>query len=160
MALNVAGTLERRQSGDRLGNHGAVGRRRDFGPAKPIGQGDDAERKRNRAEDLGAPPMAPAPQPQPDDFGRTPADIEHDRVGNARIEQRSAAGDNEPRLLGARDDFDLDPDLRSHPGEKRLAIGRLAARLGGDIAAGSNSAGCNLIGANLERVESACHRIF
>ena len=47
MALDVIGALERRQCCNRLGNHRAVGRRRNFGAAEPIGQGDHPERKRH-----------------------------------------------------------------------------------------------------------------
>src|SRR5207253_162649 len=83
-------------------------------------EGQHPKRKRYRAENLRPPPVAASPQPQPYDLGRAPTDIEHDRVGNARIEQWSAAGDDEPRLFGARDDFDLDADFFVHPGEERL----------------------------------------
>ena len=56
--------------------------------------------------------------------------------------------DDQPRLLGGRDDLELDADLLAHPGEKRVAIGRPPARLGRDVAAGGDVALADLAGAD------------
>ena len=152
--LRSNGTQGRR----RLGDHQAVGRRRDLGAAEPIGQGDHPKRKRDRAENVRtSAPIGSAREPQPDDLGRAPADVEDDGVRDARMEQRGAAGDDETRLFPTRDDLDLEPDLLVHPGEKRLAIRRAAAGFGRHIASGGDLAGNDLLGANSQRVEGARH---
>ncbi len=128
--------LERRQCQLRLGDHRAVDRVRHLDAAEPLGKGDDAERQRHRAEDLQpALRLARRRLPQPDDLGRAAADVEDDRVGDARVEQRGAAGDDEARLLGGRDDLEVDADRLAHPVDEAGAIRRLAAGLGRDIAA-------------------------
>src|ERR1700675_824521 len=99
--------------------------------------------------------MRPGPEAvpaQPDDLGRAAADIEDQRVRNARVQERRAAGDDQPGLLGPRDDLELDPDLLAHPVEKRGAIVGAAAGLGRNIAAGGDRALADLAGAHPERL--------
>src|SRR5215831_498338 len=76
------------------------------------------------------------------------------------MEQRSAAGDNESRLLGSRDDLDLEPDLHLHAGKEVLAIGRTAARFGGDIARRGDPARRDFRGADPQRVEGTLDRVL
>src|ERR1700730_2734466 len=126
-----------------------------------MGQGDHAEGEGDGAEDLGTPaPVGSPPKPQPDNFRRAPADVEYDRVRDAGMEQRSAAGDHESRLLGGRDDLDIEPDLLLHSGQEVLAVGCSAARLGGDIARAGDAARLNFRGADPQRVEGTLHRLL
>jgi hypothetical protein len=94
---------------------------------------------------------------QPDDLGRAAADIKDDRIGHARIQQRRAARDHEARLLGGRDDLELDPHLVAHATEELAAIGGAAAGLGRHRARGADPALGDLAGADPERVERAVH---
>src|SRR4051794_41973675 len=71
---------------------------------------------------------------QPDDLGRAAADIEYDRVRKPGVQQRRAAGHDQPRLLGGRDDPDLDPDLVANAGQKPAAVPGAPARLGRALA--------------------------
>src|SRR5215471_10029192 len=129
--------LERYKGRRRLGHNQAIGRGRDLGAAEAIRQGDHPERKGEGAENVrAAAPVGSARQSQPDNLGRAPADVENKGIGDAGMQQWSAARDDEARLLAARDDLDLEPDLFVHPGKKSLAISRAAAGLGGDVATG------------------------
>jgi hypothetical protein len=73
------------------------------------------------------------------------------------MQQWGAAGDHEARLFPARDDLDLKPDLITHPGEKRFAIGRAAAGFGCDVTPSRDFASSNLCRAHSERIEGARH---
>lgn len=94
------------------------------------------------------------------DLGRTAADVKDQSVRDARIEQRGTAGDDKPRLLSGRDDFDVEPGLTAHPGKKLMAIGRPATRFRGDIAAASDPAEGNLVGADLQGLDRALDGLF
>ena len=151
--------LERRQRRLGLGDHRAIARRRHLDPAKTLGKGHDAKGQRHRAENFH--PRLPAARPflpHPDDLGRPAADVEHDRIGNARVQQRRAAGDDKPRLLGGGDDLEFDADRLAYLGEEIGAIRGTPARLGGDIAAPCDLALVDLAGADPQRLYRARHR--
>ncbi len=93
-------------------------------------------------------------------LGRAAADVEDQRIGNARMQERRTAGDHQPRFLGSRDDLELDADLVAHPIEEGSAIIGAAAGLGRDIAAGGDPALTDLAGAHPERLDRAGHRRF
>src|SRR4029078_8239442 len=83
----------------------------------------------------------------PDDPGRAAADIEYDRIRKPRVQQRRAAGYDQPRLLGGRDHLALAPDLVAHPRQEVAAIDGPPERLGRDIAADRDLALTDLAGA-------------
>ena len=94
---------------------------------------------------------------QPDDLGRAAANIEYDRIRKTRVQQRRAAGYDQPRLLGGRDDLDLDPDLVAHARQEVVAIDGAPARLGRDIAADRDLALTDLAGAYPQSLDRARH---
>ena len=157
LAADAVLALEGLKCGLGLGDHGAVDRRRHLDAAKPLGEGDDAERQGDRAEDLRH-TVAGAMPAQPHDLGRAAADIEDERVRNARMQQRRAAGDDEPGLLGGGDDLELDADLVAHAVEKLGAILGAAAGFGCDITAGHDLALAELAGADPQGLDRPRHR--
>ena len=74
------------------------------------------------------------------------------------MEQRGAAGDDEARLLGGRDDLQLEADVVAHPVEECRAIVGAPAGLGGDAADRGDAPLRQLAGADPERLDGARHR--
>ena len=76
------------------------------------------------------------------------------------IEQRRAAGDDQPRLFLGADDLERDAGLAFDPGHELGAIGGAAAGFGGDGARAGDVMRGDLLGADFERFDGARHRRF
>src|SRR5439155_24884472 len=102
--------------------------------------------------------VAAALTAKPHNRRRAAADIEDEGVGNARVQPRRAAGDDEPGLLGGGDDLELNADLVAHAVEKLGAILGAAASFGCDITAGHDLALAELAGADPQGLDRPRHR--
>ena len=142
--------LERRLD---VGDHRFVDRARYDVGAMGFGEVDDAERQRGAGDDGGGAVLAADPH----QLGAAAADVEHQGVGDLAVDQRRATGDGKLGLLIRGDDLDLEPGLRSHPVEEKIAVAGPAAGFGGDVPRPDDPAPAHLQGADLERVDGAVH---
>ena len=63
---------------------------------------------------------------------RTSADVDHEQPPAGPAEPAADREEGQPRLVLAGEHLELDPRLVEHPGQDRLAVGRLADRAGGE----------------------------
>ena len=85
-----------------------------------LGQGDDAARQGRHVENVG---LAGCGEPEEHQLGAAAADVEHQRMARAAVQQGDAAGKRELGLLVAADDVERDPGFGAHAAEERIAIG-------------------------------------
>ena len=143
--------------GDLL-HHPRIGLRRDVAAAKMLGQRDDAERDRHPRLDARRRILFTRIALDPNQFGRSAADIEQNGAPSVRIEQRRAA-DHGERCFGlAVDHFEADAGLRGDPIAKTFGIRRGAAGLGRDQPQPPGLPGLDLVAANAQRGDGALDR--
>ena len=104
-ATDAVLALKRNERRLGLGDHRTICRRRHLNPAEALGEGNDTERERGRPKNfraaLGTMMAARVGNvTQPDDLGRTAANIEHQRVGAARVQQGRTPGNDEELAAG------------------------------------------------------------
>ena len=96
-------------------------------------------------------------QPDPDHLSAVAPDIEHQTVGRLILEQRQAALQHQPRLLGTAYRFNGQAGLLRDPRQELLAILGLPAGFRSDAAHTSDGAAADLAGADPERVDGPLH---
>lgn len=99
----------------------------------------------------------PARHLHPAEFGAAAADIEHQSMRDAMVEQRRTAVDRQVRLFVVGDDFELDPGLAGDPLEEGVAVRGPPAGLGRHRAHAGDPAPVHLCGADFERLQGARH---
>ncbi len=97
-------------------------------------------------------------RPKADELRGAAADVEQDDAARLRIDQRRAAGCGQPGFGLAVDDFELDPDLVSHPFEEFEPVARRPAGFGRDQPGASHAAVAHLGAAHPQRLDRAHDR--
>ena len=141
-------------------DHGVVDFARHHRAAVTFGKRDDTDRQRRPADNVGSRrPAADAARPaEPDQFGRSAADVEQDDARSRRIEQFRAAGRRQPCLGGGIDDFQFEAGFRGDAGAERFAVLGGAASLGGDQPRAHHAARPHLVAADQQRIDRALDR--